>query len=114
MDLIFYFVFGPAGLFVGSPLPGLLMAISFAILLVASVIRSRMIMTGTHLLLLVAVCLWVVQSMWEFHALGMGWNIRVDIMFWWPVLMPITLAAVLCAGKELFASRPIKPKCDNT
>ena len=113
MQLIFYFVFGPANLFVGHPERGLQMAICFAILLVAAIVRSRKIMTSTHFLLLASTGLWALQSIEEVYAQQKGWDIRVDIFFLWPPLVAISILTVCCAGIDLFAGKPRDPNADN-
>jgi len=108
-DILFQLVFGPCTLFVGHPENGLLMAMSFAILLVVSILRSKEIMTLTHLLLLASAGLWVGYVWWEFHAQQQGWNIRVDILCIWPVLLLISMAAAWRGIRSVAFSKHQEP-----
>jgi len=65
----------------------------FAILFVASLLRTRKFRPGRHLVQLFAVLIWVFIGVMEGLGMANGWNIRVDLLVTLPLAFVVSLAA---------------------
>lgn len=113
MHIIIRILFVPASPFIGHPERANLMAAGIAILLVVSVWQSRKFKALTHILLLFTTILWVMFGLNEIQAQQNGWDIRVDLLFYWPVLLAISVASTWL-GIRSIATRKFKGRMSGT
>lgn len=87
---IFYYPVQP---FLSHPLRAYLLAALFAILLATSLARSRRFNPRAHLVPLFAVLSWVLFGLNEELARANAWDIRVDVLISWPLVLVISIGA---------------------
>ena len=80
------------------------MAAAYAILLVVAFLRLQTFKPRTHLPILVVVLLWLAFGRIEQHAQQEGWNIRVDLLFTWPLLFAISVGAAWLGMRSIFTT----------
>ena len=93
MESILQILFSPIQPFVGHPERAFIMAGVFVILLVASAIRAEGFKPRIHRIILMAVVLWVLFGLNENQAKAKGWDIRVDLLLFYPVLFVLSISA---------------------
>lgn len=86
-----------------------LVAALFAILFVASLLRSRTFKLRRHLAMLLAVLAWVLFGLNEQQAQAHGWNIRIDLFVTWPIVLAVSLAAAWTGFRNFTARAPVRP-----
>lgn len=87
---IFYGLSQP---FIFHPERAYFTAVAFAILLAVAVRRSGEFKPSIHIFMMLGVLLWMLFGLNEHQAMANGWNIRVDILLFWPVLFVVTVAS---------------------
>lgn len=65
----------------------------FAVLFVASLLRAGTFQPRRHLVILFAVVAWMLFGLNEVRAQANGWNIRVDLLISWPIVLAVSIAA---------------------
>lgn len=86
-------VYGPATPFVTHPERAYMMAAGFAFLAIFSFVQRGEFKPLVQIPILLTVLVWVAFGRNEMQAQQNGWNIRVDLLFFWPVVFVITLAS---------------------
>lgn len=93
-------VFAPANVFVWHPERALLVASAFfATFFVVFKIRRQQTIS-----LLIAGFFWVAFSLWELLATIRRWDIRVDLLLLWPLLIVISSVAIVAFLFDAFKS----------
>jgi len=105
MEWLLKSVFAPAELFMLHPERAFCMAASYLLLIVISVLCARAIHVRRHLVALLTAMLWVFFGLNEMRAIDQGWNIRVDLLFAWPVLFACSAAAI---AQEIYSLTRLK------
>ena len=100
MDAALKAFYAPIQPFVLHPERAWLVAALFAILFAASLARSGTFKPLRHLVILLAVMSWVLFGLIEVMAQARGWDIRVDILVSWPVVLAASIAAVWAAFRN--------------
>jgi hypothetical protein len=90
---VFQVLFWLASPFVMHPELTFVVAALFAVLLVASPLRTERFRPRYHVTMLIAMVAWIMFGLNEFQARANGWNIRVDLLFGLPILLAVTLVA---------------------
>lgn len=90
-------LFWPATLFIECPQLAFVVAAVFAVLLLASPLRTGRWRTRYHLVQLLAFVAWILFGLNEIQARAAGWNIRVDLLLTMPLMLLLTSAAVWSA-----------------
>ena len=98
-------LYSPIFPFVGHPERAFLLAIGFALLWAAALSCSRGSKLWIHVAMIPAMLGWVLFGLNEYRAIAGGWNIRVDMIFSWPPLCVLSIAAAWMAYSEV-AGRP--------
>lgn len=95
-------LYAPAQFVAGRPERALAVAACFAIAAVVLRIAKRRVPALADRPVILCTALWVFWGINEHAAKLYGWNIRVDIVFLWPILAIVTLA---CVGLTLASIR---------
>lgn len=94
MDAIIQIFFAPMQPFVWNPVRAYLMAGGFAILLAVTILCAGGFKPRIHILILAATLLWLFFGLNEYQAKQKGWDIRVDLLLFWPILLVVSIASV--------------------
>jgi hypothetical protein len=87
MGTVFQILFGLAAPFVQHPERSWMMAALFAMLLIGAVARERRLLVGRQLTMLLAAIAWGIFGLLESWAVANGYNIRVDMLVSWPIVL---------------------------
>jgi len=93
MNAVLRILFAPFEPFVNHPERASLVAALFGILFAVSLARSRAFHARHHLAPLVAAFAWLLVGLNEQRAMANGWNIRVDLLVSWPIVLAISIWA---------------------
>ncbi len=93
MDTVIQILFGPIQPFVWHPGRAYFVAASFAVLLAVSLLAGGGFKARVHGMILTACILWVLFGLNEHQARAKGWNIRVDLLLFWPILLVVSVAS---------------------
>lgn len=108
MSSIMRLILIPCTPFVGHPERSFIMAIGFVVFLALSRWRSRRPRPLTQVTLLVTALLWMAFGYWEFQAMQNEWNIRVDLLFAWPVLAAVSAVSAWLGIRSLLGHHKLK------
>ena len=114
MGTLFNIIYMPATPFVGHPERAYIVAALFGAFLAASLARARTLTPLTDLPLFMAALGWGLFGYCETLALASGANIRIELLFGWPILCIVTVTAIAAGyvawnyapGDERAADRP--------
>ena len=96
-------IYMPATPFVGHPERAYSVAALFGALLAASLARSRTLRPLIDLPLLMGTVAWGVFGYNETLAVASGANIRIDLLFSWPILCIVTVTAIIAGCAALYS-----------
>jgi hypothetical protein len=100
MNAVLKFFYAPIQL-LSHPEHDYVVAALFAILFVASLVRSGTFQPRRHLVMLFAVVAWLLFGLNEVQAQANGWNIRADLLFSWPIVLAVSIAAAWNGFRKL-------------
>lgn len=106
------FIYIPGSPFLEHPERALLIAGGFGLLLAVSVLRAGLLRRTTQVGVVVATCVWILFGSAEQQMQGHGYNIRVDYLFTWPVVLATSVIAIALVLRDLTASQ--STRVDNT
>lgn len=93
MDTVFQIFFAPIQPFVWNPGRAYFMAASFAVLLAVSLLAGGGFKARVRGMILTACILWGLFGFNEHQARAKGWDIRVDLLLFWPILSVVSVAS---------------------
>jgi len=114
MDTLLQIFFSPIRPFVWHSERAYLMAGGFAVLFGISVFRAGGFKPRIHILILAAVLLWILFGLNEYQAKQKGWDIRVDLLFFGPVLLVVSVASAWRGVRSIVTGRSKEELTDNT
>jgi hypothetical protein len=97
-------IYLPATPFIGHPERAYIVSVLFGVLLAVSVARSGTLKPLIDLSLLLAALGWGLFGYFETLAIAGGANIRIDLLFGWPILCIITVAAIAAGGAACYCA----------
>ena len=114
MDTLLRIFYGPVQPFIFHPERAYFMAKGFAILLGVAIRRSGKVKPRIHVFMMSAALLWVLFGLNEHQAIEKGWNIRVDILLFWPVLLVVSIASACFGIRGIVARKSRVRNASNT
>jgi len=95
---------GPATFFVWHPARALIISSIFLLFFVVCIaLKKRVAWTRSWPLLLAAIA-WALFAYNEHLAHRKGWNIRVDLLFTWPILVLLSLNCIILSSYWVYGS----------
>jgi len=94
-------IFAPIAIFVWQPERAMLVAAVFALMLVIARSHTLLKKNVPTFPVLLALIMWLSFGILEYYAKRGGWNIRVDLLFFGPVIMLTTIFAVVKYSRGL-------------
>ena len=104
MNAVMKALYAPAEAVVGHPERAYLVAGLFAALSLASLLRRRASQRRPVVVFL-ATFLWLLFGLNEERARAQGWDIRVDVLFAWPIVLAVSIWALSLGGYRLLCVR---------
>ena len=106
MAIVLKILFGPMQPLIGHPERAYVIAAAFAILAAVAIFADGGFRPRIHVFGLGTVLLWVLFGLHEHQARQQGWNIRVDLLLFWPVLLVMSLGSVRRTVRSLLKRKP--------
>lgn len=94
MGAILKIFFGPMQPLVSHPERAYMIAGAFAVLIALSIFSTGGFKPRIHVPMLGTALLWVLFGLNEYNAMQKGWNIRVDLLLFWPILLVMSIGSV--------------------
>lgn len=99
-----------AGFFVWQPVHIWLISALFGVVFLAALVMKRRYAEIRCLPLLIAFLVWLAYGFWEREAVIQKWDIRVDLLFGWPLLFCGTAIAVVLFVQSVIRARRSKER----
>ena len=108
MNFVIQLICAPVQPFIGHPVRAWLVSAGFALLLTVSLVRVRKLKVHPQLLLLLATVCWLLFGIYELNV-PFG-TMRIDILFGWPPLFILSIAAVVAGLPRSAPDQRSNPK----
>ncbi len=109
METLMRVVYGPAQPFLWHPERAQLVAVAFALLCAVSCLHWKQTKLRTPILCALATVAWIAFGWNEQRAQLHRWDIRVDLLFDWPPLMALSVAAAWLGIRSLWFAGDNRP-----
>lgn len=112
MNTLIQTLFIPIQPFIGHPDRALAVAIGFAAVWAMTLWLPGGRRSPSHLVILTTAVLWALFGAFEIQAMSAGWNIRVDLLLSWPLLLMFSLTSAWVVLHAFSGKHPAPENAD--
>ena len=95
MEVFFRILLFPLTPIIEQPERAFFVAVGFGVFAVICILYSGNVKRFSHFFILCTTLLWVLFGLHEMQAKAAGWNIRVDLLITWPILLLASIASAV-------------------